>query len=433
MPGSVFSKRLFRSLLGRNLALLIPMVLLCFTSAWFVWIRLVQFPRVDDAAALVSQQISMINQLFATLTPEERRQQLINMHGIPDSELPTAARHDSLPEGMMLHHFFAQLSRQLPPGVTLHWEYGEQRRLWVRLRKDDGWWIAFSAQHISNQMPAAGVLVAFIIMLFPVLCAAWIHWRLSRPLNQLAAAARTVATGEWPAPVPPQGPEELATVTRAFNHMVSTLARSDAAREEMLAGISHDIRTPLTKLRMVVAEPALFQSGQKDAERYIAAIDAILGQFIDFARKEDNEVAQPGNLNHLVEALVADYAGLGVDFTVQLAELPEFTWRPVSVQRALMNLMQNAVKYGQTGLHVSTRLEGPMAVVEVADSGPGIPPEQWPDIVRPFYRGKARQDKGAGLGLSIVERIARQHGGQLRLSVSATGGLAVAVLLPLNR
>lgn len=420
-----------KSMLGRNLAVLIPMVALCQSASFAIWIFLVQYPRIDDGAALVSSQIHMLDQLLASFPEPERAGKLHDMGAVPTRDLDDAVLHARLPAGLMLRAFLQRLQEKLPEQAQLRWGLESTRGLWVRLRPSDELWLPIPA----NGAEGHGLQNVFIILLIataiPTLGAYWLHRSLEAPLGNLARAAAAIETGNWPAPVPVQGPQELAMVTEAFNRMATTLSESDAVRAEMLAGISHDLRTPLTKLRMVIAEPALFENAVGRAERFIEDIDAILGQFIDFARNTDTELAVPGDINALISRLAADYAGLGHPFVLDLQALPPIGFRPVSMQRLLMNLMQNAVHYGRTGLAVRTARDGGFVLVSVEDSGPGIPQENLAHIKRPFYRGSRVVAKGAGLGLSIAERIARVHGGSLELWPIPAGGLAAQLRLPL--
>jgi two-component system osmolarity sensor histidine kinase EnvZ len=229
-----------------------------------------------------------------------------------------------------------------------------------------------------------------------------------------------------------EGPTELRTVAGAFNDMLTSLKDMEETRAEMLAGISHDIRTPLTKLHMAVAAPESFEAPGASAQRFVAEIDAIVQQFIDFARGWDSEPAVPGDLNGLIAQLAADYMGLGHSFELALAPLGTVRFRPVSMQRMLMNVMHNAVIYGRVGLRVRSRIETGFVILTVEDAGPGVPEAMLLVLTQPFRRGdQAHHKTGTGLGLAIAERIARQHGGRLELASRAGGGLAVTMYLPL--
>jgi two-component system osmolarity sensor histidine kinase EnvZ len=265
-----------------------------------------------------------------------------------------------------------------------------------------------------------------------------IQLHINRPLKDLARAAQHVSAGEASVTLPTDGPTEIAQVSSAFNQMTQALRQAEATRALMLAGVSHDIRTPLTKLRLAMA--MAIPRGADDtfvasAESYIDHIDTILQQFMDYAGSGEREVPQAGDLNALIGQLAADFAGLGHEFELSLGEIPVFAYRPVSLMRLLMNLMQNAIVYGRTGLAVRTWTDGNAACVAVCDRGSGISAAEMESLKTPFSRGtNARTHAGGtGLGLAIVDRIARLHGGTLEFRAREGGGLEARVTLPLNK
>ena len=240
-----------------------------------------------------------------------------------------------------------------------------------------------------------------------------------------------------PAPLPTDGPAEIATVSNAFNQMTQALQQAEATRALMLAGISHDIRTPLTKLRLSMAMAMPDGSDSSfviAAESYLDQIETILQQFMDYAGSGEREAAEPGDLNALIERLAGDFAGLGHEFELSLANLPAAAYRPISMMRLLMNLMQNAIVYGGSGLAVRSWTTGEAVYVAVGDRGKGLSAEELEQLKAPFQRGRnARAHSGGtGLGLAIVERITRLHGGSLQFHAREGGGLEVWVVLPLT-
>jgi two-component system osmolarity sensor histidine kinase EnvZ len=423
-----------RSMLGRNLALLVPLVVASQACALAVWLVFVQQPRTDEAASLVASQIMMTDRLLSVLSPDDRRQQLASMDGVPTSALSPTEVHSTLPEDYVLRRFFGRLLADLPPAMQVRWqEKPDGRLLWVRLRASDELWVALPIEGAGGRLGLTGIfLILLSLTTFPTLGAYLIHRRVEGPLEQLARAARDIERGQWPPAVRVQGPRELATVIESFNRMAATLADSEAARAEMLAGISHDIRTPLTKLRMLAAAPEMFEEPAASAERFIEEIDAVVGQFIDFARGSDSEKPEPGDLNALVEQLAGGYTALGHAFELDLQPLPKLSYRPVSMQRLLMNLMQNAVVYGRTALSVRSRLDAGTIEIAVEDRGPGVPPDALSMVKQPFRRVSRGNEKGTGLGLAIAERTARQHGGTLDLVLRDGGGLSAVVRLPVR-
>jgi two-component system osmolarity sensor histidine kinase EnvZ len=184
--------------------------------------------------------------------------------------------------------------------------------------------------------------------------------------------------------------------------MTHALQQAEATRALMLAGISHDIRTPLTKLRlsMAMAMPAGSDSSfVVAAESYLDQIETILQQFMDYAGSGEREAAEPGDLNALVERLAGDFAGLGHEFALSLAVLPAVAYRPISMMRLLMNLMQNAIVYGGTGLAVRSWATGEAVYVAVGDRGKGLSAEELEQLKAPFQRGRNARAHSGGTGL----------------------------------
>ena len=224
------------------------------------------------------------------------------------------------------------------------------------MRRTAPYWIALP---IPEDAQGAGLDAAILLSLglgaLAALTGYVIQRHLNQPLQQLTRAARRVSAGETPAPLPTDGPTEIAAVSSAFNQMTHALQQAEATRALMLAGISHDIRTPLTKLRLSMAMAMPDGSDSSfvvAAESYLDQIETILQQFMDYAGSGEREAAEPGDLNALIERLAGDFAGLGHEFALSLAILPAVAYRPISMMRLLMNLMQNAIVYGGTGLAV---------------------------------------------------------------------------------
>jgi two-component system, OmpR family, osmolarity sensor histidine kinase EnvZ len=201
-------------------------------------------------------------------------------------------------------------------------------------------------------------------------------------------------------------------------------------RAMVLAGISHDLRTPLSRLRLALemsgADPATTEAMSAD----IAEIDAVIGQFLDFARGEDESMAE-GDLNALAAEVVEGYRKRDTDIVFRPGALRPLRFAPQALRRAIANLIDNALHYAREPLEVATRRDGERALLEVMDRGPGVPPEQAERLKRPFTRlDEARSGPGgAGLGLAIVERVARAHGGKLELLPREGGGLLARISL----
>ncbi|MDM1696880.1 HAMP domain-containing protein [Thiopseudomonas alkaliphila] len=273
--------------------------------------------------------------------------------------------------------------------------------------------------------------------------AAWIFVRhLSLPLKRLVHATRQLGQGRSVRlPVAPETASEMAEVYRAFNQMAEDVEQAGRERELMLAGVSHDLRTPLTRLRLSVELSNQHCEFKEDMVRDIEDMDAILDQFLAFIRDGRDEPLEMGNLVDLIKEVAATYNHTDASqeplVRLCLEELPDVPLRRVSIKRLLVNLIENALRYGGSGVEVAASIEGnelaPYIAVSVLDRGAGIPTEEIESIFNPFIRGDAaRGGHGAGLGLSIVKRIAQQHGGSVELNNRAGGGLEAKVSLPIG-
>ena len=268
--------------------------------------------------------------------------------------------------------------------------------------------------------------------------AAWIFVRqLSAPLKRLVIAARLFGQGRSVRlPVDVDTASEMAEVYRAFNQMTDDVEQAGRERELMLAGVSHDLRTPLTRLRLSLELLDSDNELTSDMVRDIEDMNAILDQFLAFIRDGRDEPMEACDLNELISAVVAPYLQQGRSIRLCLEEMPLLELRRVSIKRMLVNLLENALRYGAQGIEVAASVvsdeHAAHVVISVLDRGPGLAPEDLQRIFNPFYRGdQARGGQGAGLGLAIVQRIAAQHGGKVELQNRAGGGLEASVYLPI--
>jgi two-component system osmolarity sensor histidine kinase EnvZ len=261
-----------------------------------------------------------------------------------------------------------------------------------------------------------------------------IAWRLNRPLARLARAAEALGQGGDPDPVPETGPSEVRAVAIAFNRMKESLKKEERERTTFLAGISHDLRTPLARLRLdaEMLEGRVDAATQNGMVADIEDMNAIIDQFIDFARSEATEAFSPVSLDALARDCAERAARAGTQVKCEPGDLPPLMLRPLAMQRLVDNLLQNAVKHGGGEVIVRTERRGGEAVLSVMDRGPGIPAADVERLKEPFTRrDEARSGgSGAGLGLAIVTRIAKVHGARFDLAPREGGGLVASVAFP---
>ncbi len=303
----------------------------------------------------------------------------------------------------------------------------------------DRYWIAFNTRPMAQEALPTRALAWIALVSLVLLVVAYAFARyLAAPLRELAGAVARVGRGETPPTLPETGPSEIAAVNRGFNHMLADLRQIEHDRALLLAGISHDLRTPLARLRLGVEMGAADPSMREGMVADIEEMDRIVGQFLAFARGDEQASVERADLNEVVEGVMARYRSAGRAIAFSPGTIPPLPLRPTAVSRLVANLVDNAFAYGAPPVEVSTRLDAGEAVLEVADRGGGIDPADVARLKQPFTRAgsaRSREDgaAGAGLGLAIVERIARLHGGGFDLLPREGGGTIARVRFPLSR
>lgn len=318
-------------------------------------------------------------------------------------------------------------------GAMMH-AMGTWRDLQVAIALPTGEWLAF-----ATALPETGpgtswqFILSMLIMAVIVLAVAiWAVRRVTAPLTTLGAAAERLGRNLDAPPLEPIGTSEMRQAARAFNEMQDRLRRLIENRTLMLAAISHDLRTPLTLLRLR-AENAAKDEDREKMVATIAQMDAMIDASLKFARSEaTSEPRRPVDLAALLSSITDDMADAGRAVTMAPSRELVYECQPEALKRAVTNLLDNALKYGKHA-HLSIETTHEAIAIVVEDEGPGIPQEELPRVVQPFYRlDESRSSKtgGIGLGLAIARSIAETHGGRLMLSNRPEGGLRASIALP---
>jgi two-component system, OmpR family, osmolarity sensor histidine kinase EnvZ len=296
--------------------------------------------------------------------------------------------------------------------------------LWVRLDTRTPLWVAFAYDDALTGSRRFSMLLLAGCGLLVWLAAAYFARRLTQPLRRLAHAAPALVGGEEVAIDARGAPRELRELQAALLRAGEDVREVAAERNLMLAGISHDLRTPLTRLQYALAlvpdtDPAL----RDGMERDIAEIDAILSQFIAYARDGRDEPSEQLDLAATCRNVVA---AVGGEWTLDVPDTAPLRGRPIALQRAIENLAGNARRHGAAPFALSLSRDGDGWAIEIRDHGPGLEAAMAATAMRPFVRGG---EGGSGLGLAIVERVARQHRGRLELSPNMPAGLRARLTL----
>lgn len=429
-----------QTLLARSVLLIALLLLL----AHLAWLQIFQMSTREPRARQVSQQIvSAVNLTRAALVTAEPSKRYgllgeiaeregIQVHVAQANEIITA-----LPKTSFYDFIDADLRAHLGPETRFTLSRDGVEGIWVSFDIDgDGFWVLMPESRLVADESWRWIGWGALVLLLALGGAFWIVARINRPLRALTEAAAQFGRGATPPPVDESGPSEIRTLSHAFNQMAIDRKKLDDERALLLAGVSHDLRTPLARIRIGVemmddkGDTSLREGIVQDIED----IDVAINQFLDFARAASSESETPAvNLSGLVADLAQRYERAGKPLNVQLTDTPPLPLRKLAMQRVVSNLIDNALRYGGPDVTVASGRDDGNVFVEVLDRGPGIPPDQAERMLQPFTRmNAARSTSGTGLGLAIVDRIAKLHGGRIELLPRAGGGLRARVTLPLR-
>jgi two-component system osmolarity sensor histidine kinase EnvZ len=326
-----------------------------------------------------------------------------------------------------------QLRTELHEEIDVYFEFKPKPRLWIYIPSLKDVWVREPLLFFAQYNPF--IIIAWIIgvPLMAITAIVILVRQLNRPLKRLELAALRVAKGQHASMLETRrGPSEIRAVNAAFNQMTYDIQQATKDRTVMLAGISHDLRTPLTRLRLtaeIMADKDLAEGMILD----IQDMDEILEQFISFMRDGSDEASELIDVNQILSEVAAQFAAqTHIEFHPE--PLPKVLIRRLAIKRMVGNLVNNALRYGQAPIVLSAMEGRQQLIIRVRDHGHGVVESQIPDLLQPFVRGdSARTTQGTGLGLAIVSRIVKMHKGTLDIRNHPEGGLEVSVSLPLPK
>lgn len=430
-----------RTLLARTFLLLALLVLLT-TAAWLSLFRYIDAePRARETAQLAASAVNLIRASLFAASPQKRPALFAEFASREGIRLLPAEPEDrvvAMDESRFVTLLKRELARRLGERTRLAASVDDVPGFWVSFRLDEDdeeeYWLVLQ-RHRAERSFAQHWLTWGLLAITLALAVAWlIASRISRPLKAMAASAEAVGRGRIPDPLPVDGADELARLASAFNAMARDLERHEQDRSEVLAGISHDLRTPLTRLRLEAELSVADDEARQAVIADIEQMEAVISQFMDYARGEAGETPAVVDPAALLGSIVERQAWLGRQLPAEIAPLPELPLRAKALTRAVTNLIDNAWKYGGGAVLLRAEIVGGAIRIEVIDHGPGIPPEDADRLKRPFTRleGARTDASGTGLGLAIVDRVARLHGGGLDLLPAPEGGLLARLSIPLG-
>ena len=334
----------------------------------------------------------------------------------------------------------ATLHRQLERRLTVPYHLNTQlpdKRMTIRVQRPDG---VLTLETTVKRMRESTTVLVILWMVGSALIVSGIAViflrNQIRPIRRLAAAADALGKGRPVTDLTPSGATEIRRAGAAFLEMQGRIQRQIAQRTEMLAGVSHDLRTPLTRVRLQLAMLADAHHDSREeiaeSEQDVQLMEHMIDEYMAFARGQGGEAPVSTDLAEIIDDVAGDARRKGSPIALEVERPLVLALRPNAIRRCLTNLVENAMHHGARVAISATRRDDVVSVA-VEDDGPGIPENQREEVFKPFFRlDSARNPRtgGAGLGLSIARDVARGHGGDIRMSGGSLGGLRAELRLP---
>lgn len=424
-------------------------------SLWFFW-RSLYLPELKTHARYLTSELQLIN----SVNKDWRNQSEVRQWFYQHSHVTVVDTVSDFPEvedkpfvGLFTDVLQREISAQLGRPVEVYFKFKPTPQLWVQDSRHTDFWIRESVIYYSQYSTLLLLLFLLGLPILTLLTIILLAQQLNRPLRHLQRAATNyIRLGHATTLPTHKGSTEIRQVNMAFNRMFTTLNQAQKERTIMLAGISHDLRTPLTRMRLT-AEMLPDDFFREGLIYDIEDMDAILEQFISFMKDGSDEPMRLTDLDTIFKEVMVQFAPM--KFIYQSENLKVVPVRPLSIKRLIINLVNNANRYGKPPIYLSATIvpmfteteeinsevidENTMnqeaqeqLIICVRDCGDGVAEDQLERIMQPFERGEtARTTQGSGLGLAIVSRIARLHHGTVEAINHPQGGLQVCVHIPL--
>jgi two-component system osmolarity sensor histidine kinase EnvZ len=412
-------------------------------AAWFASFRMVErTPRANQIAAQVISIVTITRSALTHSAPDMRRELLFELASNEGIRVYPREETDIIrppSDTSLMPVIHESVRARLGEDTEFASKVNDLAGFWVSFKiEDDEYWLMLERERVERRSGIQWLGWATVTLLLSLLGAVFISGLINQPLARLTAAARAIAKGQPTEPLPEKGPTEIREANRSFNQMVKDLNRVESDRAVILAGISHDLRTPISRMLLEVEMANLTGEARQGMQSDLTQMDAIIGQFLDYAKPTDQSSFMPVDLSTLLADAAHEAARLpGMRVKTDISAHIEVMGNMTDLSRVINNLIENARRYGKTQksesseVDISCRLDGGKAIIEIGDRGIGVPDGEIEHLLRPFTRmDRARgQANGAGLGLAIVDRIVSRHGGKFRLFNRIGGGLVAQIQL----
>ena len=419
---------------------------LLLTAGIFAWVQTFRALEFEPRAVQAAQQIaSLVNLSRAALRYSDSINRLTLIKTLSDQESirlkprEPADRFEAFEVSRFTRAIGEQLRSRLGPTTVVASSVNGVPGLWVGFQIErDNYWLQADPTRVEPMAAGTWFIWVGIALVATVLGSAIIARLINQPLKELSFAASRIREGEYDSVLDESMiTREIREVNQGFNRMARELAKVEEDRAVMLAGISHDLRTPLARMRLEVEMSVVDEEAKRNMAADIDQLDAIIDKFMDYARPGEVELVAV-HVSSVVDKAISQFrdtkriritAKLPIDTRVMADE--------TELGRVLTNLFENARRYGRntytgvTNVDVSYTRSGAWVILSVRDHGPGVAPEKLSQLTTPFFRGDAARTAatGAGLGLAIVDKALQRMGGSFELANAPGGGLVAHIRL----
>lgn len=433
-------------LFSRTFALLTALMLVSLVIWLQVFFSVEEGPRAAQMAQRVTTAVSITKSALIYAPGSVRPALLLDLatkESLRVQPLEPTDVLEPLPDVRYWGHVATQIREHLGENTKISWAVNNIPGIWVSFDiNDDQYWLVFDREQLGLTSLAEWLGWGASALVLALIGAAISVRFVNRPLAQLAKVARQLARGETPSPLPEKGPAEIRDMNIAFNRMARDIRQTETDREIMLAGISHDLRTPLARMRLEIEMSQMSEEARQAIDEDLAQIDHSIGQLMEYARPAaavpEYGIDVSAVMREVFERERTHTRSMSGHLTASIEPGLYARISAHDLKRIVTNLIENARRYGRSEedgrahIALSTRLQGHLIVIDVADRGTGVAPADVERLLRPFARGELARTgvSGAGLGLAIVERLLGQVGGRLDLLPNTPSGLIARIELP---
>ena len=403
-------------------------------------------PRAESMAQEISTIVKYTKAAIQSAYPSTRLDLLQSLSKMSDVKIVPAYYFENikpLPDEIFLSMVVKKIKQDLGEDTIVTLNHYDIPGIWVSFEIGDGlFWAVIPRNVFDRPFPWHWIGWGIVVFLVSISGAYFLTTRINKPLNLLINATSKLKKGLPFKKIPEDTATEFKEVTKAFNEMASNLAKSENERRFIMGSVSHDIRTPLTRMKLsleMLPKKSAFLKESMDQD--IDEINQIINQFLDFVRGFDDEPISSLNFGNFLTELKKQHAILGHDLKIskitRSKDIPKNLFidvRPLAFKRLFDNLINNGVKFSKSNkIELVAKLYDEKIEINVLDNGPGIPKDKREKLLEPFERLDQSRGSigGSGLGLAIAHRIVMVHNGKLELLNRRTGGLNVRLTFPL--